>query len=173
TSRGIRRNAQVVQCRAGCQANETAAHIIQGCFRTHGGRILRHNAVCRILASGLRKSGWQVEEEPVYNTPAGRRKPDLVCVRGGEAKVIDAQVVARSRGIDQAKVSFTSCTISWRGVWAGLSVEALLAMGLTKRLLQGITTRVLQGSHTNWTRWNQMTIRRPQETGATERQGVG
>ncbi|KAG7187555.1 hypothetical protein KM043_018892, partial [Ampulex compressa] len=57
-SRGRRERGTSVLCRAGCSTTETAAHVIQGCHRTHGGRILRHDAICRIAAAGLRQSGW-------------------------------------------------------------------------------------------------------------------
>lgn len=59
-------------------------------------------------------------------------------------------------------VTVTSCTLSWRGVWSGASVEILRnGLGVPVGLLSGITTRVLQGSHTNWTRWGQITTRAP------------
>jgi len=35
TSREVRREMYATRCRAGCQSTETAAHVIQGCFRTH------------------------------------------------------------------------------------------------------------------------------------------
>lgn len=184
TSRGVRRELYATRCRAGCNSTETAAHVIQGCFRTHGGRVLRHNAVCRVLATGLRNVGWTVREEPVYVTAEGKRKPDLLCLRGPRAVVLDAQVVSgaaplrdsherktryyaenvslgeavsRETGVQRPSIEFSSCTISWRGIWCLASADWLLGMGLSKGLLRGITTRVLQGSHTNWTRWNRMT----------------
>jgi len=76
-------------------------------------------------------------------------------------------------GVNQSDIEFSSCTISWRGVWCLASADWLLGMGLTKGLLRGITTRVLQGSHTNWTRWNQITSLA--HTGSTQqdREGIG
>ncbi|KAK2575344.1 hypothetical protein KPH14_012788, partial [Odynerus spinipes] len=195
TSRGLRRACMSTRCRAGCNVTETSAHVIQGCHRTHGGRILRHNAICRTMASGLRRAGWTVHEEPMYVTAEGTRKPDLVCERGGQVAVVDSQVVSgygpldeaherkaayyrdnsslvellsRGYGVHQSAITFSTCTISWRGVWCAKSADWLLKMGLSKGLLRGITTRVLQGSHTNWTRWNRMTTR-----GSTERRGEG
>ena len=94
TSRGFRRAERVTECRAGCTSTETAAHVIQACFRTHGGRILRHNPVCRVLASGLRDKGWEVMEEPHIPTRAGTRKPDLVAAKDDRVCVIDSQVVS-------------------------------------------------------------------------------
>lgn len=126
------------------------------------------------------------DQEPHFRTPEGVRKPDLVCVRGERACVIDAQVVsgvpplndsherkvayysrnralvaqiASKSGVAEDQVAFSSCTLSWRGVWASRSAEFLMEMGLSSALLAGITTRVLQGSHTNWSRWCRMTSR--------------
>lgn len=200
TSRGVRRERYATECRAGCKSTETAAHVIQGCFRTHGGRVLRHNAVCRVLAAGLRNAGWTVREEPSYVTAEGKRKPDLLCLRDSKAVVVDAQVVSganplvaaherkvryyadnatlveavsRENGIQRQDIEFSSCTISWRGIWCLASADWLLGMGLTKGLLRGITTRVLQGSHTNWTRWNQMTAQVPTGSVQRDREGIG
>ncbi|KAK7869437.1 hypothetical protein R5R35_008165 [Gryllus longicercus] len=185
-----------VKCRAGCQETETAAHVIQNCHRTHGGRVLRHNAVCHVLAAGLRRAGWSVEE-PVIPTREGNRKPDMVCYKEDTATVIDTQIVSadsslndshqRKRnyyaknpdeppklveklGIDLKNLTFTSCTVSWRGVWATKLQEDLLRMGLTKNLLSSITTRVLQGSHTNWSRFNRMTNMKHR---SPTREGIG
>lgn len=182
TTRGTRRTSRPIHCRAGCNVTETAAHVIQQCHRTHGGRVKRHDAVANTLAAALRSAGWTVEQEPAFETDEGRRKPDLVCSRGGEVHVVDAQIVSGAISLDDAherksgyygnnaslrrslslryatdRVNFSSCTLSWRGIWSSRSADALLHMGLTKGLLRGITTRVLQGSHTNWTRWNRMT----------------
>lgn len=199
-SRGQRRGLYATKCRAGCNSTETAAHVIQGCFRTHGGRVLRHNAVCKVLAAGLRNAGWTVREEPVYVTAEGKRKPDLLCLRGAEAVVVDAQIVSganplgdaherkvryyadnatlgeaisRETGVNRPEIRFSSCTISWRGIWCLASADWLISMGLTKGLLRGITTRVLQGSHTNWTRWNQMTTMAHTGPQQRDREGVG
>lgn len=196
TSRGVRRADMDVMCRAGCRVTETTAHVIQGCHRTHGGRILRHNAVCKVLASGLRDKGWVVREEPILRTQQGLRKPDIVAVKEGVARVIDAQIVSGSRPLDEAheikrkyysdnrditvaiaqendilpsSVGYTSCTLSWRGVWSPRSAADLLRVGLSKKLLGFITLRVLRGSHLNWTRWGKMTTMRPNQ----DRVGIG
>lgn len=199
TSRGVRRDTYPTGCRAGCGVTETAAHVIQGCHRTHGGRVRRHNAVAKTLAAGLRDKGWTVQEEPVFVTAEGRRKPDLVCRRGGSASVIDVQIVSGATSLDEAherkagyyknnpslvealsrslnvekdSIDFSSSTISWRGIWSLRSVDHLSSMGVSRGLLRGITTRVLQGSHMNWTRWNRITtVRRVPAN--DERRGVG
>ena len=54
-------------------------------------------------------------------------------------------------------VEFTSCTLSWRGVWSSDSADSLKKLGVSRATMHGITTRVLQGSHTNFVRWNQAT----------------
>lgn len=45
-------------CRACGAPAETAAHVIQNCARTHGGRILRQG--------GLKDKGYDVTREEVY-----------------------------------------------------------------------------------------------------------
>lgn len=184
TSRGIRRPETTVRCRAGCNVTETAAHVIQSCHRTHGGRIKRHNAVCKVLASGLRDIGYVVDEEPRVRTDSGLRKPDIIAVRDGRATVLDAQVVSGAMALNEAHerkrnyyasnngiaaditsrhgvtkncILYSTCTLSWRGIWSSKSADYLLSLGLSKRFLCGITTRVLQGSSMNWSRWNRMT----------------
>lgn len=195
TTRGLRREAAQTRCRAGCSVTETAAHIIQQCHRTHGGRILRHNGIVKTTADVLRKKNYMVVVvvEPVIPTREGNRKPDLVCIRHNVAAVIDAQVVSATSldrahenkvkyyrdnvdvafkiseifNVDIEEIRFTSATVSWRGIWAKRSAQDLLALGVTQSVLSGITTRTLQGSHTNWTRFNKMTTMRsgPPRTG--------
>ena len=53
-------------------------------------------------------------------------------------------------------INFSSCTISYRGIWSQSPEEDLLSLGLTKGLLSTLTTMSIQGSHTNWTRWNKL-----------------
>jgi hypothetical protein len=196
TSRGRRANQEEVNCRAGCHVSETTAHIVQGCFRTHGGRIKRHNAIVRIVSNDLRHKGWEVKEEPRYRLSSGLRKPDLLAVKDGVAKLVDVQVVSGSgslneaherkaqkynngelkakialeKGLREEDVESTSCTVSWRGVWSSASAESLLGMGLTKKALAGISTRALQGSHINFNRFNMMTTT---TLGRRDREGIG
>lgn len=196
TTRGRRGNGENVMCRAGCQSTETAAHAIQKCFRTHGGRILRHDAVCKILSSGLSQKGYQVTSEPQLWTTSGLRKPDIVAVKEGKIEVIDTQIVSGSTNLNDAhkekikiyntpevkaeivktfqipeqRIRVSSCTISWRGVWSSQSAAYLNeTLKLPKGFLATLTTRVLQGSHTNWTRWNQITTINP----GHNRRGIG
>ena len=182
-----RRDAADISCRAGCQSTETAAHVVQSCFRTHGGRILRHDRVNELLAAQLKQKGWSVVREKLYRTRAGGRRPDMIATVAGRVVVIDAQVVSDEVPLDQAhhrkvdkyrldhdlrtaiaashhiaeeSISFTSVTLSWRGVWSRQSVRELLGLGITQRLLGTIAESVLRGSYLNWVRFNQMTSRR-------------
>ena len=183
TSRGRRGDGVPLACRAGCQSTETAAHIVQGCHRTHGGRIKRHDQVCRIAANALSQLGWAVLTEPrLQLSPATMLKPDLIVSKSGSVNVIDAQVVYAGQPLDashRTKVSkydtpqlkqhvaqelgvltecvkVTSITLSWKGVWSSKSARDLTELGLSK-LLPTLTTVVLRGSHLNWSRWNKMT----------------
>lgn len=180
------RSGRDVHCRAGCPDIETPAHCVQRCFRTHGGRILRHNDLCRQVGGFLQQKGWHVDAELAYPTSAGRRRPDLTIARGGEAVVVDAQVVssesalreahirkvekyrsnedlvsrvAEHAGVPRNNVRFTAITISWRGVWSSDSESELRQLGLTTAQLRTLTTRVLWGSWMNWRRFNGITTR--------------
>ncbi|CAB0044068.1 unnamed protein product [Trichogramma brassicae] len=183
TSRGRRGvGGPPIECRAGCGTTETAAHVIQGCHRTHGGRVLRHDAICRIAVSGLRQVGWSVRQEPHFHTREGLRKPDIVAVKDRVVRVIDAQVISASSSLDDShrrkctkydtldlrhqvaseygvetdNIRFSSITISWRGIWSAASAASLCELGLSK-CLDSVTVRALRGSHMNWLRWNRMT----------------
>lgn len=184
-SRG--REGRDVHCRAGCLERETSAHCVQRCFRTHGGRILRHNDLCRQVGGFLQQGGWHVDAELAYPTSAGRRRPDLTIAKGDEAVVVDAQVVssetaldvsherkiekyrscddladrvAEYTGVPRNNVRFTALTISWRGVWSSRSESEMRGLGLTTRQLRTLTTRVLWGSWLNWKRFNTITTMR-------------
>uniref|UniRef100_A0ABD2XAX0 Reverse transcriptase domain-containing protein n=1 Tax=Trichogramma kaykai TaxID=54128 RepID=A0ABD2XAX0_9HYME len=205
TSRGRRVvGGPPIECRAGCGTTETAAHVIQGCHRTHGGRILRHDAICRIAVSSLRQLGWSVRQEPHFHTREGLRKPDIVAVKDQVVKVIDAQVISASSSLDDShrrkvakydtpdirhqvaseygvendNISFSSITISWRGIWSAASAASLCELGLSK-CLDSITFRALRGSYMNWLRWNKMTTHISGYTGTNSagrsfrREGIG
>lgn len=179
-----------LNCRAGCMVRETTAHTIQQCFRTHGGRILRHNCVASFLAEELERAGWSVEQEPRIETAVGLRKPDIIASRGGEAGVIvDVQVVSGQRPLDDAhrdkrskygghgelvekvadrlgltkdRVDVTSCTVSWRGVWSlGSYREMKKLLGLKETVFERIAVLTLKGSHMNWSRFNRTTTMVP------------
>lgn len=81
TPRGSRRLREDVSCRGGCRVQETAAHVVQQCFRTHGGRIMRHDAVASTLAGELQRGGYSVHQEHVFRTCEGVRKPDIVATK--------------------------------------------------------------------------------------------
>ena len=65
-------------CRAGCNAVETLAHVLQQCHRTHKARIDRHNAVVSYIKRAASKQYNELHEEPQFKTLDGIRKPDLV-----------------------------------------------------------------------------------------------
>jgi hypothetical protein len=196
TSRG-RRQDGVPLCRAGCQLTETTAHCIQMCHRTHGGRILRHDAVAKTLAVNLQRRGFVVSREPVFQTAEGRRKPDILVHRDGVARMLDVQVVSggpslrrtheskvgyynNNPSLIQAVAAATSCTVeptmsatlTWRGVWSSDSAAQLHSLGVTCGEMAAMTTRVLQGSHMNFANYMKMTSRRGRGQ-VRERAGIG
>uniref|UniRef100_A0A6V7KNY1 Reverse transcriptase domain-containing protein n=1 Tax=Bracon brevicornis TaxID=1563983 RepID=A0A6V7KNY1_9HYME len=184
TTRGARRVSQPVMCRAECGEQETTAHIIQRCLRTHGGRVLRHDAIVNRTSELLTNCGYKVEREKRYETSEGARKPDIVAAKDGQVSIIDVQIVSGGpplrelhaakrqkyanngdliRSIAQrfhcepSNVAVSTVTITWRGIWCGESDKDLCSLGLSRKSLRGLTTRVLQGSHINFNRFNSMT----------------
>jgi len=184
TTRGLRRLNEDVSCRGGCGVQETAAHVIQQCFRTHGGRVMRHDAVASVVAAELQRGGYSVRREHTFRTREGVRKPDILAAKGGHGHILDVQIISGARSLTEGherkrryyasnaelvgsasgllqvperSISVSTVTLSWRGVWAGESAAALESLGVSKAVMRGITTRVLKGSHMNFTRFNQTT----------------
>ncbi|CAG9825811.1 unnamed protein product [Phaedon cochleariae] len=181
-----RRGGRDVMCRAGCQATETAGHMIQRCW------ILRHECIVKAVGNSLIEKGWTVHYERVYHTPVGPRKPDITAVRGNKVAIVDAQVVSgdtlnrahsnkvakyrdeagltgiiiaeRRAGRDGAaarvaadSVVYATVTVSWRGVLGSDSMRSLEDLGVDRRTLRRIPIMALKGSYLNWVRWNGMT----------------
>ncbi|KXZ75867.1 hypothetical protein TcasGA2_TC034495 [Tribolium castaneum] len=82
-SRG-RRGGQDVSCRGGCLLDETPAHCIQVCHRTHGGRVLRHDAIAKRISADLMELGWIVTREE------------------GVTVILDVQIVSPAPTLDEA-----------------------------------------------------------------------
>lgn len=183
-----------VFCRAGCNAVETTNHAVQGCWRTSRLRVTRHDAIVKYVARGLAQRGFNVSVEPHLRTPDGQLlKPDIVAVRRGVARVLDAQVVGDHLDLEwchrqktekyntpqgQAAIyrrfeglrrtDFSSVTLNWRGVWAPKSARALGVLGFRPRELGVISTRVLVGTSICYAAFQDMTPTRPMR-----RVGVG
>jgi hypothetical protein len=159
-------------CRAGCAAVETANHVSQVCYRTHGLRVKRHNSIVDFVHRRLTQNfGGRVIEEPILKVNDDVYKPDLLLLHENQAFVLDAQVVGDSvnlRDADRAKsekydkapirayiknfysvrdVVFRSITLNWRGVWSPQSAEGLLRRRLIRKSdLKIISSRVLTGT---------------------------
>ncbi|KYB24671.1 Retrovirus-related Pol polyprotein from type-2 retrotransposable element R2DM-like Protein [Tribolium castaneum] len=101
TSRG-RRGGQDVSCRGGCLLDETPAHCIQVCHRTHGGRVLRHDAIAKRISVDLMELGWIVTREVSFRTTAGVFRPDMVAVKEGVTVILDVQIVSPAPTLDEA-----------------------------------------------------------------------
>ncbi|GLV39539.1 hypothetical protein CBL_20443 [Carabus blaptoides fortunei] len=112
-------------------------------------------------------------------TQKGLPKPDIVARKSQELTIIDVQIVLGAKPLSKLHqdkalkyvdldvleyvktnldippeaVSFTSCTISWRGVWVAESYQDLAAMGLPNRTLEDLTTRVLQEQPDHFPQW--------------------
>lgn len=179
-----------IACRAGCRGSdnkiisETNYHTVQQCFRTHGGRILRHNRIRDMIHDELVSIGYKVYKEKRFHTSAGLKIPDLIAVKGDQGVLIDCQVVngngmsvahaakvEKYRSIplfqDQigaecncVRTDFVACTISWKGIWHKGSWDNLCQLGIRKTCLQRIVTSVLRGSFLCWRRFNSTTTMR-------------
>lgn len=177
TARGRRRNRL---CRGGCNAVETLNHVLQQCHRTHRTRIERHNAIINYVKRALVKKCERVEEEPLFVTAEGNRKPDLIAIQQDKAIVLDAQIVSEHIDLDTAHtnkvekyqplneaikdryvvndVSYYTATLSYRGVWSAKSSKGLFDIGiLKKKELKIIATRVLVGGLNAFWRFNKTT----------------
>lgn len=181
TSRGTRRDSVDVRCRAGCDARETAAHILQSCWRTHNFRLMRHNALTKTIAAKLREGGYDVLEEPRIANGDAWVKPDIVASRDGFAAILDVQIISGAVDLETANemksakyrsepifstirtltgatdVTSEGITLTWRGVMSPTSAIVLRSLGITRATMCGLVTRVLQGSHTTFNRWGRMT----------------
>lgn len=157
-------------CRAGCDAQETLNHIVQGCYRTKRDRTNRHDSVIKYIDRKLRGRGFQTVVEGRLQTIDGVRKPDIVALKGQEIYVLDAQVVTDGRNMsDMHKVKrakyntegviralrdryqreqmhFGAITLNWRGIWCRDSVLDLIRWGVIERKDTAlISTRVMIG----------------------------
>ena len=137
---------------------ECLAHVLQCCCRTSGARIKRHDRLVNLLADMLKKLGWTVQVELRIETSAGLRKPDLLAFKPGvSAWIIDATVVSENyttldtphkskiqyygevpeiKAVIEMQTgvvpSFTSLTLSWRGLYSPGSAADLSLLGLKR-----------------------------------------
>jgi CxxC motif-containing protein len=180
------------QCRGGCDLIETTNHILQGCHRTHGSRVERHDSVVKFIKRSLDEKGWATNLEPRLSTSAGIRKPDLIAITENVAVVVDAHIVTdgyninemhntkvRKYNTDEIKshvmerfnvsgVVVTAATLNWRGIWAKQSINKLLTLGVLKKNDAAlISTRVAIGGVRSFRIFNNLT------TVVTSRTGVG
>jgi len=179
TARG--RPNKPTACRAGCQQVETLHHVVQGCIRTNGGRILRHNRVVDMLGDEWKTKRYAVRKEVHFRTSQELWKPDLVLKKDDRVIVVDVQVVQCGRlesdhrmkiskyrddpeltdvisaryGVQE--VEYEACTLSYKGIWSRDSIEGLQRLGISNFCLFKIVTSVLRGSWLNWQRFNKVT----------------
>ncbi|CAD6238435.1 GSCOCG00012534001-RA-CDS, partial [Cotesia congregata] len=141
-------------CRAGCNDAETLNHVLQLCHRTHTERIKRHDACLDYLLHRL-PDDVRVEREPVFDTPFGKRKPDVIIVSGNKAVVVDAVIAGERANLDMVhyekirkykiltgfiirrynvrRVDYTSLTLSSRGIWCKKSFDDLCQLGIANK----------------------------------------
>lgn len=86
-------------CRSCKLQDESIMHVLQWCDGTRGTRYRRHHNICDIVAGKLREKGYQVFQEITYPSDTSHHvRPDVVCVKGRKAKVLDITVVYERTG---------------------------------------------------------------------------
>lgn len=162
-------------CRHGCGTSETNYHVIQGCHRTKGGRILRHNRVLQLLITDLEQQDrFSLFKEQRFKTDSGLKIPDLILADDRCAVLIDVQIVdsedmdeRRKQKIDKYQgvhglavhikgrynckdVVFETLTMSYKGVFERRSAELMRKLRISRETQYRISTSVLLGSWLNW-----------------------
>ncbi|CAK9823991.1 Retrovirus-related Pol polyprotein from type-2 retrotransposable element R2DM [Anthophora retusa] len=186
-SRTARGRTSDRSCRAGCNAVETLNRVLQQCHRTHRARIERHNAIASYLKRALGKQYGKVDDELHFKT-------NLIAVRDATALVLDVQVVSEHTDLDTAHrtkqdkykplefaikerydvdhVSFTTATLSYRGVWSSSSSNDLIEKKILKKQeLKLVSTTALVGGLNSFWRFSRTTTSKIRDT--AEREGVG
>lgn len=168
-------------CRAGCYCPETNYHIIQQCHRTHGGRILRHDRVVKMIRDFVEVTGTSVLMEPNFRTIEGLQKPDLLITKDGKTTLVDVQIVSGNnmerdhtnkkgryrnvQGLEQQikdkclsrEVRYEAITVSYRGIVEKRTDDVFKELGIKAQQQHMICTSILRGTWLNWVRFNQMT----------------
>lgn len=178
-ARGRQREYRLVRCRRCLRADETAAHIVQLCAATHGGRVYRHNAGVAILRGALVRAGWTVYEEPILSVGTGVLKPDLVVVRSRDIVVLDLQVVSGRVDLEEINerkirkyatsgvrtavlrlldrregvVRVLGATLTWKGIWCQSSWRSVRRLGVPDIVFAWMSERTIRGSHMNFSRF--------------------
>ena len=70
------------------EADLSISHVIQQCPRSAHARTKRHDAVLKLLSTGLTRRGFTVEVEPAIKTDNGVRRPDVVAYKPGSIRVL-------------------------------------------------------------------------------------
>lgn len=172
-SRGRQENADLL-CRGRCGHHESIQHILQHCSLTHDIRCRRHNDICRLVASRLRRNNIRFFQEPCIPTPVSFCKPDFIIIRDSIAYVLDVSVcddanVHLSRqlkinkygcstvvssiynflnatGLRISSVRQTPLIITYRGLIDPLSTTSLRRLSFSSRDISDLCVASIQGS---------------------------
>lgn len=143
-------------CRHCLSETESCSHILGQCPAVKDSRIVRHHKLCELLTNEAESAGWNVTREMCCRTRAGAlRRPDLVCIKDGNALVVDvtvryelafdtlkvaaAEKVARYTPIAQyvktvlkaKKVKVYGFPLGARGKWPVGNNEVIRALGVS------------------------------------------
>lgn len=184
-SRCNRGTLETKQCRFKCRSinsqisEETLAHILQKCDRSHYARIARHDTIVQFLATSAQKLNWQIIREPTLPSDTNKAKPDLILVRDNQVLIIDVAIPWESRSLAKAyefkvnkyatdkkmqaylktiypnkEIRTEALIISARGGWCALNNIVTKKVGLSSAWVKLAMIKVMEGSVKIWRSWS-------------------
>lgn len=175
-SRTTRGTQQDRKCRTGvCHKSETLNHIQQICPKTHGMRIVRHDAILTYITDILKKKGHKVLREPTIDTESGKYVPDLIIEMPERTMIMDVHVTGQTaqsldrtakmkiaRYSDSAvlvkkleeryrnELSFHGLTMTYSGIMSRSMAKALRGLKVNTGELRKIVNICLSKTYAAW-----------------------
>lgn len=176
---------------AACEGKASLAHIVQTCWKSKPERITRHNAVLNLVAESLEAKGYETRMEVSVDTPAGKRRPDLIVFkRKVRAVVLDITIVSDREPLADAHrkkvkkydvlpireatalltevptsdIEFSSVTLNWCGAMAKQTDEILGNLGLSKAKRELISIRTVEKAYPILCAHRSIAIKRTKQT---------
>jgi len=91
------------------EADLSISHVIQQCPRSAHARTKRHDAVLKLLSTGLTRKGFTVEVEPAIKTDNGVRRPDVVAYKPGSIRVLSGDTPHGASPVTPPGYGWTLC----------------------------------------------------------------
>jgi len=138
------------------------------------------------VAKMLEKRGYEVRVQPIIQTDAGIRKPNILAIIPGvSATVMDVTIItdsldlrtshelkrqyydtqsiheyaSRHAGCADSEVEFSSVTFNWLGALCKQSAKALLGLGLSKNNLKLLSISIVERGYQTWQYTRKATVR--------------